>query len=244
MATLHNASLAMTMYLDDHDGTFWPYYQDLTFPEHGRRWWFGLEPDGPPADSWRPNRFLDKTVGFLSTYMTGTAADFRCPAFPYGNGKYFPKFSPSAGGYGYNITALASPSYPGGTPRRIQQFDGQTSDVFVLADGVHFDRLGYSGGSLVDQTFNEPAYIQWQDPAQFGSSAGVNGGFGHFRHNRRAMVLFLDSHAAGQPPRRKVHPYSTKGYGLMANLSDEALRVRQVVRGNRTMSVDLIYGLR
>jgi prepilin-type processing-associated H-X9-DG protein len=247
MATLHNAGLAMTVYLDENDGVFWPYYVDLPGLEGGRRWWFGFEPNGPPANPRQTNRFIDKSRGFLSSDLAGTADDFRCPAFPYGDGRYFPKFSPPAGGYGYNIAALAgldqtNPSSNG--PRRIQQFDGQTADTFALADGVHFDRLSYSGGSLIEQTFNEPAYIQWQDPTQFGTNAGVNGGFAHFRHNQRAMVLFLDSHAAAQPPRRQLHPYSAKGYGLMANLSDETLRSRLVTRGTRTLSVDLIYGLR
>ncbi|HVP11189.1 MAG TPA: hypothetical protein VMV94_08405, partial [Phycisphaerae bacterium] len=246
LATLHNAGVAVTAYLDDNEGAFWPYYQDLSAPECGRRWWFGLEPSGPPADSWKTNRFLDKSAGFLSAYLTGTAEDFRCPAFPYGGGKYFPKFSPPAGGYGYNLEALASQGQgsSSGTGPRIQQFAGQTADVFILADGIHFDRLGYVGGQLLEQTFNEPAYIQWRDPSLFGGSSGVNGGFGHFRHNGRAMVLFLDTHAAAQPPRRPLHPYSRMAYGLVANLSDESLRVRQITRGSRKLSVDLIYGLK
>jgi prepilin-type processing-associated H-X9-DG protein len=244
LATLHNAGLAMTVYLEDNDGTFWPYYTDIPAPDGGRRWWFGFEPNGPPADSLQPNRCLDKSAGFLSAYLTGTAEDFRCPSFPYGDGKYFPKFSPPAGGYGYNLEALGAIGPSAGTGRRIQQFDGQTADVFALADGVHFDRLSYSGSSPLEQTFNEPAYIQWQDPSSFGTTMGINGGFGHFRHNGHAMVLFLDSHAAGQPPRRRLHPFSGKGYGVVANLSDESLRVRQVVRGSRTLAIDSIYGLK
>jgi prepilin-type processing-associated H-X9-DG protein/prepilin-type N-terminal cleavage/methylation domain-containing protein len=245
LASLHNAGLAVTLYLEDNDGTFWPYYTDIPAPDGGRRWWFGFEPNGPPPDSFRRNRYLDKSGGFLSAYLTGSAEDFRCPAFPYSDGKYFPKFCPPAGGYGYNLEALGAsiPATQPATGRRIQQFDGQTADVFALADGIHFDRLSYSGSTPLEQSFNEPAYIQWQDPTSFGSAMGVNGGFAHFRHNGRAMVLFLDSHAAGQPPRRPLHPYSGKGYGLVANLSDESLRVRQVVRGGGTFMIDLIYGL-
>jgi prepilin-type processing-associated H-X9-DG protein len=247
MATLHNAGMAMTAYFDDHEGSFWPYYVDLPAPEHGRRWWFGLEPNGPPTSSWQTNRFLDKSAGFLSAYLSGSAQDFRCVSFPYGDGKYFPKFSPPAGGYGYNIAALAgldpSSAIPG-QPRRIQQFGAQAAEVFALADGVHFDRLSYSGHGPLEQPFNEPAYIQWQNPAFFGSNAGVNGGYAHFRHNGRAMVLFLDSHAGGQPPRRPRHPYSRRGYGPVANLSDESLRARQITRGTRTVGIDVIYGLK
>ena len=247
LATLHNAAAAMTMYLDDNDGAFWPYYRDLPGPDGGRRWWFGFEPGGPPSNPHQANRLIDKSAGFLSAYLTGTADDFRCTAFPYGGGKYFPKFSPPAGGYGYNTAALAGfdqMNPAGGGPHWIQAFDGRTADVFALADGLHFDRLSYSGDPPLEQTFNEPAYVQWQDPALFGSNVGVNGGYAHFRHNGRAVVLFLDGHAAPQPPRRALHPYSEKGYGLVANLTDESLRVRTIIRGSRTLDVDLIYGLK
>lgn len=245
--TLHNAGLAVTMYLDSNEGAFWPYYQDLPGPDGGRRWWFGFEPGGPPGNPQQQNRELDKSAGFLSSYLSGTADDFRCPAFPYSGGKYFPKFSPPAGGYGYNTAALAGfdqTAPGGGGAHRIQEFDGRTADVFVLADGIHFDRLDYSSATPLEQTFNEPAYIQWQDPALFGNNVGVNGGYGHFRHNRRATVLYLDGHAAAQPVRRTAHPFSGKGYGLVANLSDDVLRVRQITRGSRTLEIDVIYGLR
>lgn len=246
VATLHNAGLAATLYLDDNDGAFWPYYVDVAGAGRGRRWWFGFEPGGPAYHPGQRHRPLDKTGSFLAPYLTGTTDDLRCPSFPYGDARYHPKFSPPAGGYGYNTAALGKldPSGPpGGQSRRIQEFDGRTSDVFWLADGIHFDRLSYSGSAPLSQTFNEPAYIQWQDPAHFGGNAGINGGFAHFRHNRRATVLFLDAHAVTQPPRRTLHPFSTQGYGPVANLTDEMLRVREIRQGHRTLRVDLIYGL-
>jgi prepilin-type processing-associated H-X9-DG protein len=246
-AELHNAGVAVTVYLADNDETFWPYYLDVTKPVPGRRWWFGFEPDGPPSNPWVGHRRLDKTGGFLSRYLARSPEDFLCPAFPYQDAKYFPKFDPPAGGYGYNTAALAgygTLAPPGYRLRRAQEFDGQTADVFVLADGVHFDRLDYSSHPPLDQQFNEPAYIQWQDPAFYGSNLGVQGGFGHFRHNGRAMVLYLDSHVGAQPVRRPLHPYTRKHYGRVANLSDDALRVRQIKKGNRVMSVDYIYGLK
>ena len=64
------------------------------------------------------------------------------------------------------------------------------------------------------------------------------------RRRVRANVLYLDSHVAGQPPRGRLHPYSGKGYGPVANLSDEMQRTREIKRGRRTLNVDLIYGLR
>lgn len=236
----------MTMYLDENDGSFWPYKVDLPNPDGGRRWWFGFEPGGPAPSPSQKLRPLDKTRGFLTEYLTGTQEDFLCPAFPYNGGKYFPKFAPPAGGYGYNTGGLGGfgwidPSLS--IPRKIQAFDGRTADVFALADGIHFDKLDYSSTPSLEQTFNEPPYIQWQPPSFFGSNVGVNGGYGHFRHLDRANVLFLDGHVASQPPRRPLHPYSSRGYGPVANLSDEALRVREIVKGSQTFEVDVIYGL-
>ncbi|MEE8384724.1 MAG: prepilin-type N-terminal cleavage/methylation domain-containing protein, partial [Dehalococcoidia bacterium] len=245
-ATLHNLGLAAAIYLDDNQGAFWPYFLDLPGPDGGRRWWFGFERGGPPSDANQRYRPLDKAASFLAPYLAGTSQDFRCPSFPYGQGRHFPKFAPSAGGYGYNTGALGGfdqTSPFANRPRRVQEFDGRTADVFILADGIHFDRLDYSSDPPLSQTFNEPAYIQWQDPSLFDGNVGINGGYGHFRHNSRAMVLFLDGHAAGQPPRRPLHPYGRMGYGPVANLSDESLGVRRIIRGNRTIEVDLIYGL-
>lgn len=246
--TLHNLGVATTLYLQDNEDAFWPYFVDVVEPEGGGRlWWFGFEAGGPPAIPRAPHRPLDKAEGFLARYLTGTSADFRCASFPYGEGKYFPKFSPAAGGYGYNTAALGGYDQTDATrrqPRRLQEFTGQTSDIFVLADGIHFDRLDYSGQGLLEQSFNEPAYVQWQDPTFYASNVGVNGGYGHFRHNRRAAVLYMDAHAALQPVRQPLHPYSGKGYGLVANLSDESRRLRQIVRGPRVLAVDLIYGLK
>lgn len=243
---LHNAGIAMTLYLDDNEDTFWPYKVDVTGPDGGRRWWFGFEPGGPAFDPWQKHRPLDKTRGFLSKYLTGSDEDLLCPGFPYGDGLYFPKFSPNAGGYGYNTGALGGLNWIDptvGAGRRVQEFDGRASEVFALADGIHFDRLDFSGDGMLNQPFNEPPYIQWQEPAFFGRNLGVNGGYGHFRHNGRANVLFLDAHAASQPVRRPLHPYSEKGYGPVSNLTDDTLAVREIEKGNLILKVDLIYGL-
>jgi prepilin-type processing-associated H-X9-DG protein len=243
---LRNAGLATTMYLDENDGMFWPYSISISGTEPGQLWWFGFEPGGPAANPWQGSRPLIKSAGFLGRYLAGSGDDLICPSFPYGQGRYFPKFSPPAGGFGYNSAALGGynrldPANPRG--RRIKEFEGRTSEVFVLADGIHFDRLDYSSSPPLKQRFNEPPYIQWSEPSLFSTNFGVQGGYGHFRHNGRAEVLFLDGHVAAQPVRRPLHPFSGEGFGRIANLSDESLRVLEIVKGNRVLEVDLIYGL-
>ncbi|MFQ5411557.1 MAG: prepilin-type N-terminal cleavage/methylation domain-containing protein [Phycisphaerae bacterium] len=249
-ATLHNAGLAMTLYLDANQDRFWPYFEDVPATADtpgGRRWWFGFEPQGPATNPAQRNRPLDKSAGFLGPYLSASADDLRCPSFPYGEGRYFPKFTPAAGGYGYNTAALAGLNWLPALARPIRglrAFGGRAAEVFALADGIHFDRLDYSGDAPLGQSFNEPPYIQWRPSSLFGSNVGVNGGFGHFRHNRRANVLFLDAHVAGQPVRRPLHPFSKQGYGPIANLSDESRRTDSFQIGNTNLDVDIIYGLR
>lgn len=247
LGTLHGSAMAVSLYVDDNDGRFWPYFTDVPGPEGGRRWWFGFEPGGPSYDPRQRHRPLVKDAGYIGRYMSATADDLMCPSFPYPAPAYFPRFRPAAGGYGYNAAALGgfgflSPS--NAASNSINAFAGRTSDVFVLADGLHFDRLDFSSTPPLAQGFNEPFYIEWQDPELMASNAGVNGGFGHFRHNGAANVLYLDGHAAGQPVRGRRHPYSHQGYGPVANLSDDTGRVAAVQRGRRTFMIDLIYGLR
>jgi len=245
-ASLHQAGLAMSMYLDDNEGSFFPYYQDIPGTGGGRRWWFGFEKGGPAMNPSQRNRPLERAAGFLGRYLSGSASDFLCASFPFAASGFFRKFAVPAGGYGYNTAALggSNPLAPASIqPRKIQEFVGRTSDVFCLADGIHFDRLDYSSTPPLKQTFNEPPFIQWQSPPLFCSNVGVNGGFGHFRHAGRATVLYLDGHAAAQPPRRPAHPYSGRGLGPVGNLSDDSLRVQEIRRGNTTLAVDLIYGL-
>lgn len=247
IAALHQAGLGMTMYLDDNDGWFWPYYRDVTGPNGGRRWWFGFEPGGPSSNPAQPHRFIERSSGYLGKYLSASPQDFRCPSFPYDSGLYFAKFAPTAGGYGYNTGALGGynwlDSSATGT-RRIGELAGRTAEVFALADGIHFDRLDFSAGGTLDQPFNEPPYIQWQEPSLFTRNAGVNGGYAHFRHAGRAQALFLDGHAAGQPLRNTNHPYGLKGLGPIGNLSNESMGVIEIHKGSLTLRVDRIYGLK
>lgn len=247
-ASLHQAGLAFACYLDDNDGTFFPYFQDIPGTGGGRRWWFGFEKGGPAMNPNQRNRPLDKSAGFLGKYMGGSWRDFVCAAYPFEASGFFRKFANPAGGYGYNIEALAgfgSPTEPIIRARRIQEFVGRTSDVFALADGIHFDRLTLSSSPPMNQGFNEPAYIQWQRESAMTTNSGVNGGFGHFRHAGRANVLYLDGHASGQRLAGVAHLYSSKGLGAVGNLSDELGRKKTVSRGLAAPSalIDIVYGL-
>ena len=195
LANLHSLGLAASMYADDNRDRFWRYYVDTITPR-GRLWWFGFEPDGPGSGTDRP---LDKRHGALASYLRSTDDGLQCPSFPYDDGSYFPKFAAHSASLGFNITLSNA---------RRSAYRNRFSSVFIFADGVHFD---FNPG------LNEGHYLQYASHPELGMKTG----YGHFRHNGRAQILFLDTHAESQTPRGPLYPDSLPG-GSAANLTDPA----------------------
>ena len=188
LSNLHGVGLATHYYLDDNRGDFWRYYESR---RDGRRWWFGFEPGGPGTGRHRP---LDKRQGVLAPYMRSIDDRLQCPAFPYDAGCFFPKFAARSASYGYNL--LLGPPNPRAPVARRDTFVGSMSRVFVFADAAHFDH---------NPGMNEGVYIEYQpDPRNLG-------GYGHFRHRGRAMVLYMDGHAQGQSLRGPAHSNACAG---------------------------------
>ncbi|GMU23168.1 MAG: hypothetical protein AMXMBFR13_32510 [Phycisphaerae bacterium] len=205
LSNLRQLSIAACGYLDEHRDHFWPYFTDVRAPERGRRWWFGFEPNGPRFAE--PNRPLDKRQAVLARYLRSTDDALQCPEFPYTDGLYFPKFAARSASYGYNL--LLGPSNPWLPTSRRGEFHRRSATVFVFADGIHFD---FNPG------LNEGHYIEYiKDPA----APGTAGGFGHFRHNGRAQVLFMDGHAEAQVLRGAAYGGRTAA-GSAGNLTDAA----------------------
>ncbi|HOB76041.1 MAG TPA: prepilin-type N-terminal cleavage/methylation domain-containing protein [Phycisphaerae bacterium] len=200
LANLRQLAIATTGYLDENRDYFWRYYVDSTDPK-GRSWWFGFEPNGPGSGKYRP---LDKTRAALARYLRSTDNGLQCPSFPYEDGLYFPKFAARSASYGYNL--LLGTPHPSRPTRRRAEFRNRSARVFVFADGVHFD---FNPG------INEGHYIEYAaNPASLTSKTG----YAHFRHNRRAQVLFLDGHADALPLRGPTYPALTPA-GPAGNLT-------------------------
>ncbi len=192
LSNLRQLGLATGMYLDDNRDHFWRYY--VAAPG-GIRWWFGFEPGGPAYS--RCNRPLDKRQGALSPYLRSVDDALQCPEFPYDSACYFPKFAARSASYGFNLRL--GPANTKTPTKRRADYAGRTSGVFVFADGAHFD---FNPG------MNEGHYI---DYAADVSNPALGGGFGHFRHVRRAAVLYVDAHAEPQPLRGP--PYARPACG-------------------------------
>lgn len=202
LSNLHQLGFATSMYLDDNRDYFWRYY---TNRPGGVSWWFGYEPGGPASN--KRNRPLDKRQGALALYMRSVDDGLQCPEFPYDSSCYYPKFAARSASYGFNL-ALGTANAKVATKRRAD-YANRTSKVFVFADGAHFD--GNPG-------VNEGHYIDYVADV---SSPMTMGGLGHFRHNRRANVLYIDGHVEPQLPRGAPCPRKVCG-GPVGNLTTPA----------------------
>lgn len=170
---LRQSILAAQMYLNDHNERFWPYFADVS---GGRLWWFGFEAGGPHIGA--NNRPLDKARGVLAAYLTSVSEKFECPAFPYNDPQYFPKFDHHGATLGYNLHLGANTGQ-----RKRSEYDGRASEVFVFADAVHFDQAA---------TFNEGHYVQHSP------NTAVMSGYAHFRHGGAAQAVMMDGHVESQ----------------------------------------------
>ncbi|MEX2671351.1 MAG: type II secretion system protein [Phycisphaeraceae bacterium] len=172
-SNLRQLALATAMYQQDHQGSFWPYFQD---DAHGRQWWFGHEAGGAGTGERRP---LDKHRGILTPYLQSTDDALQCPDFPYDDADFFAKFTERAASYGYNLNL----GPPNAKPARLHQMAGRAGQVVVFADAIHFD---FGSG------FNEGHYIY---PSPNASQAS---GYAHFRHSGSAQMLMADGSVSSQ----------------------------------------------
>ena len=192
---LHQLGLATNMYLDEHNDAFWPYKWDTP---GSTNWWFGSETGGPHVG--QTDRLLDRNQSILATYIENVHDTFLCPGFPYNRPSYYPKFRDRSTSYGYNVHLAPGGAFSAQRRDRIARPD----EVFVFADGVHFD--------FYADRLNEPPYIY------YAPNTNIRTGYGHFRHNGLANVLYLDRHVEPQPLRGPAYPFECNGPA--GNLSD------------------------
>jgi len=169
-SNLRQLGIAGATYLHDNAGYFWRYYAPAA---GGRLWWFGYEPGGPGTGANRP---LDKSRSVLAYYLASQGDQFQCPAFPYDDPGYFRKFAQRSASYGYNVRFGPIGSTP---TENLRRYAGREGEVFLFADGIHFD---------TNPVFNEGHYIQYT------ANVAMMSGYAHFRHQQGAQFVLLDGH--------------------------------------------------
>ncbi len=175
--------LALAGYATEHEGGLVEY---ATPAAGGVTWWFGYEPGGPGSGQNRP---LEPDLSPLAPYLGGTVMEgLACPDFPWGDPRYYPKFSYSSAHFGYNggLDWPFPPSHAAQTLDAVRRLDA----TFAFADAVHMDGLVKDANGK--PRFYEPHLVSHRRP-------GKLTGMAHFRHAARANVVYLDGHAAARP---------------------------------------------
>lgn len=172
---LRQLGLATRMYWDDS--------ADFTFLYHlgpvngGQRYWFGAIQAGAEGE-----REFDPTQGVLYPYLQSTGVEL-CPSFDYTSALHKLKARGAAYGYGYNFN-LGRKSISTDTIAR-------PSETALLADAAQVNDF-QSPASPDNPMVEEFYYISEDD----------GGGYpnGHFRHQGKANVLFVDGHVDREVP--------------------------------------------
>ncbi len=175
---LHQLGLAQQMYWDDHHGQCFAW--DIAATNGGRLYWFGWIKPGAEGQ-----REFDATQGCLFPYLRGRGVEL-CPSFQYGWAQVKLKAAGASYGYGYN--RALSPATPGGAPVNINQVRSPAG-IALFADAAQINTW-QAPASRSNPMLEEWYYID-------SSTSQPNG---HFRHNQRGNVAFVDGHVALEQP--------------------------------------------
>jgi prepilin-type processing-associated H-X9-DG protein len=184
-SNLRQVGLAIRFYLDEHEGWFFPLYEDVS---GGRRWYFGFEPAGSPALG-EGNRILDRTRGPLYPYLRTTETVEVCPAMPCG-GPYKAKFMGLGWNYGINYYLCYHPTMHPTYKGRGNYFWIRPQDVSrtaILADAAQVNTF-QAPASPTNPMVEDWYYLQPRKR------------YVHFRHGGLANVLFADGHVEAVGP--------------------------------------------
>lgn len=175
---LQQLGVATHLYLQDNEGRFFDYRADLP---GGVQWWFGFEPTEnlPEGD-----RELDRTRAPLYPYLQRVGGVEVCPAFPYDDAVWKPKFKGASYGYGYNAYLWHPPTHPR-TNANLLEIE-EPSRVILFGDCAQVN------------TFQAPASAAKPMVEEFYFFDNTFA-TAHFRHQSRANFVFVDGHVEALP---------------------------------------------
>jgi prepilin-type N-terminal cleavage/methylation domain-containing protein/prepilin-type processing-associated H-X9-DG protein len=172
---LHQLGIAAHLYWDDHDGRSFRYRTQTT--NGGDIYWFGWLERGAEGE-----RKFDRTFGALAPYL-GPKGIALCPSLNYTLAQFKLKATGAAHGYGYNIHLSPPLTQPAFNMLALKNPSG----VALLADAAQVNVF------QPPATPHNPMLEEFYYVSKSESTT-------HFRHGKRAQVLFSDSHVASLPP--------------------------------------------
>ena len=165
--------IATQMYWDEHGGECFPYIFGST--NVGQIYWFGWL---APASLGEGNRPFDVTRSALYPYLAGSTVRL-CPSLNYAMTQFKLKATGAAYGYGYNLYLSATPQ-----PVKISSVRHAT-ETLLFADAAQVNTF-LAPASPSNPMLEEFYYVD----------NSVSPPNGHFRHARKANVIFCDGHVA------------------------------------------------
>ena len=174
-SNLRQLGLATEMYWGDNAGVCFRRSENPT--SAGQQWWFGWLQSSSAAEG---QRNFDLSSGVLHPYLKGS--DVRlCPSLDYHSPKFKLKATNVVFSYGCNTCVFAAPGRPVLNISRISK----PSETVTFADAAQVNDF-QSPASRSNPMLEEFYYV---DTNAFYPNV-------HFRHAKRANVVFSDGHVA------------------------------------------------
>lgn len=192
-SNLRQLFAANMLYASEH-GAYVPAASDIMPPGQNNRRWHGARA------SW--NEPFDGTQGPLVPFLGKDGSIRRCPSFRgYKTGAAYNAFESSCGGYGYNDRGVGSRVYRlGFTAEAMRQGmpPGSIRDprhTVMFADTALAQPYG-KPDYLIEYAFAEAYHFVNGNPPQ--ETAWVATPSIHFRHRKRANVVWCDGHVSAE----------------------------------------------
>ena len=175
LSNLRQLGLAAHLYWDDNRGDAFRYRGAAT--NGGDLYWFGWLGRGPEGE-----RAFNPAPGALFPYLGGRGVEL-CPSLDYALQSLKLKATGAAYGYGYNL--MLSPPLPQ-APVNLNRLSipGETALFADAAQVNTFQAPASPDHPLLEEFY----YVTTNEPTA------------HFRHQRKANVLFCDGHAGREFP--------------------------------------------
>ena len=180
MSNMHQMNTALSAYLMDSQGAFFPYQ---TTTSQGTLWYWGLETGGGAEGQ----RQLDMTRGYLADYIPPHTVQ-TCPSLNYGSSCFKLKFA--SGSYGYGLNAYMLTGTPNYNRSQIKNFFEieQPAATLTWADSIQINTW-QKPATPESPMFEEWYYLDGTAPPKY-----------HFRHMKKLVAGFADGHVGCLPP--------------------------------------------